>query len=329
MSPLSAIYGGVARLRRSWYDASPSRRRHLSRPVISVGNLVVGGAGKTPVVMALARTLLQDGQRPAILSRGYARRRSVEGVLVVADGERLLADVDESGDEPQMLARALPGVPVLVAHDRYLAGRLAESQFDATVLLLDDGFQHVQLARSLDLLVMAAGDLQADVLPSGPLREPLAAARAAHAVLVYGSEDDAHRIAEAVGVHAAFSVVPRYRSLQVLGAAGSTVEPERRRVVGLAGIARPYRFFDALRANGFEVVREMAFRDHHWFTVADLERIAAESQSAGVTAVVTTAKDAVRLDRLPRDTRLHWLVLPMDVAIEPAARFTAWLGQHL
>jgi tetraacyldisaccharide 4'-kinase len=329
MSPLSAIYGRVARLRRSWYEASPSRRRRLAHPVISVGNLVVGGAGKTPIVMALARTLLQSGQRPAVLSRGYARRRTAQGVLVVADGERVLVDVDESGDEPQMLARALPGVPVLVAEDRYLAGRLAESRFAATVLLLDDGFQHLQLARSVDLLVMADADLQAEVLPSGPLREPLAAARAADAVLVYGSEDDARRIGDAVGVDAAFSVVPRYGSLQDLDAAGATRQTDGRRLVGLAGIARPHRFFDALRADGFEVVREIAFRDHHWFTRADLERVAAEAHAAGANAVVTTAKDAVRLERLPRDANLRWLVRPMEVAIEPAARFTAWLGQHL
>jgi tetraacyldisaccharide 4'-kinase len=329
VSALSAIYGQVARLRRSWYDHSPSRRRHLARPVISVGNLVVGGAGKTPIVAALARSLLEAGHRPAILSRGYARRRAAEGVVVVGDGQRVLVGVDESGDEPQMLAHALPGVPVLVADDRYLAGRLAESRFAATVLLLDDGFQHLRLARSVDLLVLAADDLQASVLPSGPLREPLAAASAAHAVLVYGREDDAQRIAAAVGVGEAFSVVPHYGSLYELGRPDVAAALDGRFVAALAGIARPSRFFDALRAHGFQVVREIAFRDHHWFTPADVARVAAETRAAGATAVVTTAKDAVRLERVARDSSLRWLVLPMDVTIEPAERFTAWLGRHL
>ena len=140
MNALSAIYGRVAQFRRSWYERDPSRRRRLARPVISVGNLVVGGAGKTPIVAAVARVLQQAGHRPAILSRGYGRRRRADGVVVVSDGVRVLVPAAESGDEPQMLARSLSGVPVLVAADRYLAGRLAEAQFQASVLLLDDGF---------------------------------------------------------------------------------------------------------------------------------------------------------------------------------------------
>lgn len=329
MTALSLLYGQVARFRRSWYDRSPSRRRHLARPVISVGNLVVGGSGKTPVVAEVARLLVRAGHRPAILSRGYARRRTPEGVVVVADGKHVLAGAEESGDEPQMLARALPGVPVLVSKDRYLAGRLAESRFDATVLLLDDGFQHLQLARALDLLVVGTRDLQADVLPSGPLREPLGAARAAHAVLVYGSTEEAERIAGTLGVSAAFAVVPRYGALREIGGTDGATPVEGRRVVALAGIGRPFRFFDALRTLGFDVVREIAYRDHHWFTRADLDRVAADAHGAGATAVVTTAKDAVRIERLPRDSRVRWLVLPMDVVIEPAESFAAWLGQRI
>ena len=136
MNALSTIYGRVARMRRSWYERHPQSRRSLERPVISVGNLSVGGSGKTPVVAALARLLLTMGQRPAILSRGYARRRSSDGVVVVSDGARVLEPVENSGDEPQMLARTLPNVPVLVCTDRHLAGRLAERRFGATVMLL-------------------------------------------------------------------------------------------------------------------------------------------------------------------------------------------------
>lgn len=325
MNALSAIYGRVAQFRRSWYERDPSRRRRLARPVISVGNLVVGGAGKTPIVAAVARVLQQAGHRPAILSRGYGRRRRADGVVVVSDGVRVLVPAAESGDEPQMLARSLSGVPVLVAADRYLAGRLAEAQFQASVLLLDDGFQHLSLARTLDLLVVAEEDLHADVLPAGPLREPIAAAQSADAVLVYGDGETASRIAAALKVADAFTVRTQYGALAAIGGGEPCAEPAR--VVAVAGIARPARFFDALRARGLDVAQTLSFRDHHWFTAADLERIAAAARAAGATTVVTTEKDAVRLEALPRDGTLAWATLPMDVSIEPAERFARWLGQ--
>lgn len=325
MNALSTIYGRVAQLRRSWYERDPSRRRRLARPVISVGNLVVGGAGKTPIVAAVARVLQQAGHRPAILSRGYGRKRRADGVVVVSDGVRVLVGAAESGDEPQMLARSLPGVPVLVAADRYLAGRLAEAQFDASVLLLDDGFQHLPLARTLDLLVVAEEDLHASVLPAGPLREPIAAAQSADAVLVYGDGETATRIAAELKVAEAFTVRTRYGALAAIGSGDPCAEAAR--VVALAGIARPARFFDALRARGLDVAQTLSFRDHHWFTAADLERVAAAAHAAGAATVVTTEKDAVRLEALPRDRTLAWATLPMDVSIEPAERFARWLGR--
>jgi tetraacyldisaccharide 4'-kinase len=279
--------------------------------------------------------LRDSGARPAILSRGYARRRTSDGVVVVSDGQRVLVPVEDSGDEPQMLARALSGVPVLVCQDRYLAGRLAERRFDASVLILDDGFQHLQLARSIDLLVAAEQDLRARVLPAGSLREPLDAARSADAVLVYGSDEDAERVADALGVRCAFRVVARYGQLTALngaavqsGADGRMAEPvlpRAGRVVAVAGIARPERFFRALRERGFEVAHELRFRDHHWFSRDDLERIAVTARDVGAAAVVTTAKDAVRIG----DTGVRWAVLPMDVAIEPADQFASWVGQRV
>jgi tetraacyldisaccharide 4'-kinase len=133
---LSAAYGAAAAWRRAWYARDPARQRWLARPVVSVGNLRVGGSGKTPVVEYIARLLLERGERPAILTRGYGRRIARDGVTVVSDGTRVLAELDEAGDEPLMLARALPGVIVLVGVDRYLSGRLAERRLGATVHLL-------------------------------------------------------------------------------------------------------------------------------------------------------------------------------------------------
>ena len=320
MSVLSASYGHVARLRRSWYERHPQSRRSLDRPVISVGNLSVGGSGKTPIVAALARMLLDVGQRPAILSRGYARRRAPDGVVVVSDGNRVLEPVENSGDEPQMLARALPGVPVLVCADRHLAGRLAEKRFDATVMLLDDGFQHFALGRNVDLLVLPASDLDDAVLPSGRLREPLDAASSADCVLVPGSLEDVSRVAATFDRMPVFRVTNHVGSLQRVGACA----PPGTRVVAVAGIARPERFFTTLCEQGFEIVRELRFPDHHWFSSDDLDRIGTIAKEASADLVVTTEKDAVRLAPQP-----GWAVLPMTAVIEPAEHFSSWLRERL
>ncbi|HKE83148.1 MAG TPA: tetraacyldisaccharide 4'-kinase [Vicinamibacterales bacterium] len=324
MNPLSAVYGRAARLRRSWYTRHPHARRRLGRPVISVGNLVVGGSGKTPVVASLAELLMAHGQRPAILSRGYGRRRQSDGVVVVSDGSRVTAPVDISGDEPQMLARALPGVPVLVCADRYLAGRLAEAQFGCTVHLLDDGFQHLQLARGTDLLIVAPGDLAERLLPSGRLREPAEAGRMADAVLVPGSSDDARRVAAALGVRMAFTLATRYRPVTPLGSGSLPSNRDSARVLAVAAIARPQRFFSALRSEGWTVVREIAYPDHHWFTRRNLDSIRRAAERAHADIVITTEKDAVRIG-----SRAGWAALPLEVAIEPATVFTEWLFDRL
>ena len=146
----------------------------------------MGGRGKTPVVAHLARLLLEAGERPAILSRGYARRRPEDGVVIVSDGTHLCADLDRSGDEPLMLARAIRGAAVLVCEVRALARTLAERALGATVHLLDDGFQHRQLGRDVDLVIIAPEDLQDRRLPFGRLREPVSALARADAVLVDG-----------------------------------------------------------------------------------------------------------------------------------------------
>ena len=156
--------------------------------MVSIGNLSVGGTGKTPVVAAAASWLLECGERPAILSRGYKRQEPVPGVVVVSDGRGVTAALARSGDEPLMLARALPGGIVCVAEDRHLAGVLAERTLGATVHLLDDGFQHFGLARDLDVLVTTLGEIpEGRVLPRGRLREPADAAARAHLLVVMGA----------------------------------------------------------------------------------------------------------------------------------------------
>jgi tetraacyldisaccharide 4'-kinase len=272
--------------------------------------------------------LLRDaGERPAILSRGYGRRVSGGGVLIVSDGIRVLEPVERSGDEPQLLARILEGVPVLVDADRYAAGRVAEQRFDATVMLLDDGFQHFQLERDVDLLVVDERDLEERPLPLGRLREPLDVASAASALLVTGDNASSARLRRTLGVADAWQLVTHYGTAQpVSGDRDVVLCPPCSRVLAVAGIARPNRFFEALRQQGWNVVREVTFRDHHWFTPHDVARIERSGAEAGVEWIVTTEKDAVRL---PDGVADEWLRLPMRLTVEPARSFSAWLLDRL
>jgi tetraacyldisaccharide 4'-kinase len=326
---LGAMYGAAALWRRRSSQAHPDRRRRLARPVISVGNLRVGGTGKTPVVGHVARLLVAAGERPSVLSRGYARTDPVDGVTVVSDGDRVLAGVGAAGDEPLMLARALPGVPVLVGESRYLSGRLAERRFGATVHLLDDGFQHFDLARDLDLLITSEDDLRDAPLPAGRLREPLAAASAADAAIVdTPSETTAERVARALRVDVAFRATRAVGSPLALGRDEPMVLPSGARVFGVAGIARPERFFDDLRAAGWQLAGTMAFPDHHSYTAGDVARIGGAARLAAATAVLTTEKDAARLESRAL-AAVPFGRVPLVITVEPAEPFRRLLLERL
>jgi tetraacyldisaccharide 4'-kinase len=322
LSAFSALYGRVASARRAWFERRPHAVHRLPHPVVSVGSLMVGGSGKTPVAALVARILLEHGERPAILSRGYARQERLDGVVVVSDGREVLETAPRAGDEPFMLAKALPGVPVLVCDDRYLAGRLAHQRFGTTVSILDDGFQHLHLARDVDLLLVSPADLDEAVLPAGRLREPLAAALAAHALVVPGSASDGDRVAALLGVGRWFTLQAR------TGEPASTSLTRDRPVVAVAGIARPERFFDTLIHDGWNVAERIAFPDHHWFTPSDLARVDVTARSADAVAVLTTEKDAARLPGTP-PARVPWVTVPLQVSIEPAGEFRDWLRQRV
>jgi tetraacyldisaccharide 4'-kinase len=330
LGTLSSAYGAVAAWRRARYMRDPSRRRQLVRPVISVGNLRVGGSGKTPVVEYVARLLVARGERPAVLTRGYARRLAPAGVTVVSNRSTVLADLDTAGDEPLMLARALPGVPVLVGADRYLSGLLAERHFDVTVHILDDGFQHFELARDVDLLLVSEDDLSDRPLPAGRLRERLDAAAIAHAALVTAGYDTAaERIGRALRVPTVFRVTRAIAPPRMLvPPRDSVVVPPASRVFVVTGIARPDRFIGDVVAAGWEIAGSLAFRDHHRYTPRDLGRIAAAAKSAASAIVLTTEKDAVRLATLDLG-ELPIASVPLVTAIEPEPRFGDWLAERV
>ncbi len=315
------LYAIGARLRR---DAARGEGARLQRPVVSVGNLAMGGTGKTPLVAYVARLLQDAGQRPSILSRGYARTRPDDGVTVVSDGVRLRADIERAGDEPLMLARRLPRVPVLVSPNRYLAGLLAERHLGVTVHILDDGFQHLGLARDVDLLIVDPADLQRPrVLPAGRLRESADAARHAHALLITGSDDDPQAVADRYGVGRGFSLIREVGPALEDRPDGMEVVPRGTRVLIVSGIAHPARFEQEAREAGFDVAGTQAFRDHHPFSPADVADIARRAAGARADLVLTTEKDLMRLLPL-RPWPFRVAVRPLSVRVEPSS-FGEWL----
>jgi tetraacyldisaccharide 4'-kinase len=323
-------------LRRAWY-AAPGRQHRLRRPVISVGNLAMGGRGKTPLVAHVAQLLVAAGERPAVLSRGYARRSAEPGVVVVSDGAHLLADVDRSGDEPLMVARMVPGAVVAVSDERVLAGVLAERALGASVHLLDDGFQHLAIARDTDIVIVTPEDLRGRAAPFGRLREPIAALAAADAVVIDAAGGCVDRAASIGAADLPMAVRKRNTPVFALNRRlGGPVplEPDRPwppgkgPVVAVAGIARPDRFRHALVNAGWTVSQMMTFRDHHAYSLQDVLRMAAAAHEAGASAVVTTAKDAVRLMAF-RPLPVPMAAVPLDVSIEPADAFETWLFGRL
>jgi tetraacyldisaccharide 4'-kinase len=324
---LSDLYAAAARRRRERYARRPDLRRRLRRPVVSVGNIAVGGRGKTPTVACLARWLREAGERPSILTRGYARTLPEEGVVVVSDSAGLRADLARAGDEPLMLARQLPGVPVLVSSDRYLAGRLAEHQFGVTLHLLDDGFQHLQLDRDVDLVIVKQDDLDssARTLPSGRLREAQDTLVAADAVLADGPGVSLPGSLD----RPLFTLQRRLGDPVVTGpVSGSEIPGPGVPAVAVAGIADPERFLKELAARDWTVQDALVFRDHHAFTRKDVERIWAATVRSGARVVVTTEKDFVRL--LPfRPFPCAVAYLPLTMEPEPAAEFRRWLDASL
>ena len=303
------------RVRRRWYESHPARRRRLDRPVISVGNLSMGGTGKTPVVGAIVEWLLANGERPAVLSRGYARTNAVDGVVVVSDGAAVLATLDRSGDEPLMLARRFPRAVVCVSPDRFLSGALAERRLGATVHVLDDGFQHVGLARDLDVLVTTVGEIpQGRVIPRGRLRESMDAAARAHILVVNGATAGA-AAAEAwtLGISQSCGMERRLAE-PVRTANGEPRIPTR--VLAVAGIAHPSRFADALKIAGWQVADGLSFPDHHRYSASDIERIEKARAAANADAVFTTDKDAVRFE-VNRDLPFALYRLPETISFDP------------
>jgi tetraacyldisaccharide 4'-kinase len=298
-------YHGLLRTRDWLYARGVLKSQWLGVPVVSIGNLTVGGTGKTPAVELAVRTLRELGHRPAILSRGYGRRGG--GIHVVADATSIRLDADAAGDEPFLLARQLPGVPIVVGANRHDAGREAVERFGASVVVLDDGFQHRTLMKDLDIVMVRARAPWGNgrLLPAGPLREPLAALARAH-LLVVTSARDAADIAEpaaAARVHA--PGVPIVTARHVPTACWETTAMRELgvnavhglKLFAFAGIGAPDGFRDTLAEAGALDAGFMRFPDHHWYTRDDLTALERRAHAASAVGLVTTEKDWVRLRR--------------------------------
>ena len=274
MNPVAALFGAAVRTRNEFYDRGMVTVRRLAGPVVSIGNLTVGGSGKTPFLILLGELLKQRGIAFDALSRGY--RRQTQGVAIVDPS----GSAREFGDEPLLIARKL-GVPVVVGEDRHSAGEMAEATFGPQLHLLDDGFQHRRLARDFDIVLVTATDAQDSLLPAGRLREPISSLSRADAVVLTCD-------ASADGLLLRNQLLWRVRRDII---APVTKEP----CIAFCGIARPENFFAQLRAAQVVLAGTRSFRDHHPYTQADVRELLELRRQHGAPAFVTTEKDAVNL----------------------------------
>jgi len=274
MTSLSILFGAAVGARNALYTRGVLPSRRLERPVVSIGNLSVGGSGKTPFVVLLGELLKQRGIAFDVLSRGYGRR--TRGIAIVDPG----GASRDFGDEPLLIARKLQ-VPVIVGEERFAAGRLAEECFSSRLHLLDDGFQHRALARDFDIVLVTPEDAHDRLLPAGRLREPLSALTRADAVmLTSGAPEDAFPLEGKLVWRAHRTVAPCDLPAHPLA---------------FCAIARPQHFFVQLRNAGVDLAGEASFRDHHQYTEKDIRELMVMAKRSEADGFVTTEKDAINL----------------------------------
>jgi tetraacyldisaccharide 4'-kinase len=297
MNPLASIFGVGVGLKNSLYDRGVFRSYKLQGPVISVGNLSVGGSGKTPFVLMLGEILKARGIKFDILSRGYGRH--TRGVALVDPS----GTAREFGDEPLLMARKL-GVPVIVGEHRYEAGVFAERKFGPQFHLLDDGFQHRSLARDFDIVLLTAEDSQDRLLPAGRMREPLTSLRRADAIVITND--------------ASLASLPLDGKLVWQVQRGILPNHVPPRPVAFCGIARPQNFVSQLRTAGIEPVAEKFYRDHHAYTERNVRELLEMRRQSDAGGFVTTEKDAINLGK--HLSALNPLsVVPVQMELENAA----------
>lgn len=331
---LSMAYSVLVQGRYRLYRWGVLPTRRLPLKVVCVGNMTMGGTGKTPTVEYVARSLKDAGVRVAVLSRGY-RGKKEKGLGVVSDGKAVLLSQRASGDEPHLLARRLEGIPILVGRNRYKSGKMAHQSFQTQVAVLDDGYQHIQLHRDMNILLVdgRVGFGNGRLFPLGSLREPLAGLARADQFLITKTENQ-DKIQAIEGTLKRWNskapifhgrYVPEHLFDPETGQRSGPDGLKGKKVLAFAGIARPEYFFELLGSLGAAVVEEIIFPDHHWYAQRDLETI--QKTMSRAEWVVTTEKDMVRLEDLNlTGLPIRVLEIRMEISDEEAFREALFAG---
>jgi tetraacyldisaccharide 4'-kinase len=335
LAPLSLVYGAAVNVRSALYRNGIFKTHSVGVPVISVGNITTGGTGKTPLVEWIARNLWSRDHRVCLLTRGYRRADPGKRVLV-SDGKQILADINQAGDEAMMLARALLGKAAVVCDaDRVAGARWAIENLKPDVLLLDDGFQHRRLARDLEIVTLDATNPWSNgwLLPAGRLREPVSSLSRADCFVVTRATSVDENLAESVR---RFSDAPIFFSTMVAFPtnAVSNIGPLEgcdgiedkaillnRPVAAFCGVGNPEAFRQQLHDEKIDVVVFESFRDHHKYAQSDIDRVTKKALEAGAQVLITTAKDAVKLE--PLRLTLPCYLAEVEIEISDADKLLA------
>jgi len=323
---LSFFYLSIVNLRNWLYDHNLLKATRLGCPVISVGNITVGGTGKTPCVVMLARMLQHRGFKPAVISRGYGGRGK-GAVNIVSDGQRILLDSEIAGDEPLLMAHALTGIPVITGPRRTATGKTAIDHFGADVLICDDAMQHRQIFRDVNLVLIDGQDLKDNihVLPRGRLREPVKALRRASAV-VFTRVDGQIAVHQTIENLITKENLPVFQSLHrindMISADKKICKPftelEGKRVHAFCGIANPESFKKTLLSAKAVLVAFNIFPDHHYFQEHELEKIKNDFKNSAADYLITTEKDAMRLKNHPEMSKMLFVLrITMEIKDNP------------
>ncbi len=317
LSLLSVGYRVALGIRETAYGCRLLRTGRLPCPVVSIGNITLGGSGKTPMVELAVLGLRQLGAQPAVVTRGYGRK--TRGVHVVSDRDRIQLGARAAGDEPVLLAEHLPGTPVVVGENRFEAGQVAIERCGATVLVLDDGFQHRSIGKDLEIVVVngRAPWGQGHLFPRGMLREPLAGLGRADLIVITnpptgGEVDAATATIRRHNKHAPVLVA----GFEMIDAqemtSGRRVSPGElagRKLLAFAGLGSPRSFVDTLEGAGIALTDMIEFPDHHWFTPSELPELSRQARQSGAEGLITTEKDWMRLRDQPPPSVPLWVLM--------------------
>jgi len=313
----SKLFGKIVSSRNKRYDENKSTIHKCKVPVISIGNLSVGGTGKTPLTQLLTRMLISYGLKPGIVGRGY--KRESKGEVVICDGNAILATVEQAGDELLMLAQTLR-VPIIANDDKTEAAKSMENKFDVDCILVDDGFQHRKLHRDLDIVIIdSETNDKPDLMPLGRLREPVENIKRADVVCIAGGfelrdEITMHIEETAMTIRVKAVQGNPYNLITRQQFEMKEMEGKRDGGIAFAGIAKPFRFYDMLRKRGLNLSKTINFTDHHKYDIKDIERLVGICRKVRTFNLYTTEKDAVKIRKFSgflKNNKLYCFVFPI------------------